>query len=138
MKLKTELDLNLQSKSLKYWIKMFEKFKKKWKIETSFQLIIIFIVFAITGSVAAKMSDPITAYLNLDNLPGLFYWPIRILIVFPLYQILLVWFGFVFGVFVSIITFQKDKFIFNFFLKMSIVFSKKMIKFLSFRLFFNN
>jgi hypothetical protein len=117
---------------------MFKNLKKKWGIETSFQLIIIFIVFAITGSVAAKMSDPITTYLNLDTLPGLFYWPIRILIVFPVYQILLVWFGFFFGVLVSMITFQKDKFIFNFFLKMSIMFSKKMIKFLSFGLFFKN
>ena len=117
---------------------MFENLKKKWGIETSFQLTIIFIVFAITGSVAAKMSDPITVYFNLDNLPALFYWPIRILIVFPVYQILLVWFGFVFGVLVSIITFQKDKFIFNFFLKMSILFTKKLIKFLSFGLFFKN
>ena len=58
---------------------MFEKLKTKWGIETSFQLIIIFIVFAITGSVAAKISDPITVYLNLDTLPGLFYWPIRFL-----------------------------------------------------------
>ncbi|MBT4959984.1 MAG: diacylglyceryl transferase, partial [Flavobacteriaceae bacterium] len=53
---------------------MFENLKKKWGIESFFQLIIIFIVFAITGSVAAKMSDPITTYLNLDTLPGLFYW----------------------------------------------------------------
>ena len=117
---------------------MFENLKKKWGIESSFQLIIIFIVFAITGSVAAKMSNPITVYFNLDTLPGLFYWPIRILIVFPVYQILLVWFGFVFGALVSIITFQKDKFIFNFFLKMSIMFSKKLIKLLSFGLFFKN
>ena len=117
---------------------MLEKLKKKWGIEGSFQLTIVFIVFAITGSVAAKISDPITVYLNLDTLPGLFYWPIRLLIVFPVYQVLLVFFGFIFGVLVSIITFKKDKFIFNFFLKMSIMFSKKMIKFLSFGLFFKN
>ena len=41
---------------------MFEKLKKKWGIEDSFQLTIVFIVFAITGSVAAKISDPITVY----------------------------------------------------------------------------
>lgn len=117
---------------------MFENLKKKWGIENSFQLTIVFIVFAVTGSVAAKISDPITVYLNLDTLPGLFYWPIRLLIVFPAYQILLIFFGFIFGVLVSIITFKKDKFVFNFFLKMSILFTKKLIKFLSFGLFFKN
>tara|TARA_B100001173_G_C15658471_1_gene408413 strand:- start:40 stop:393 length:354 start_codon:yes stop_codon:yes gene_type:complete len=117
---------------------MFENLKKKWGIENSFQLTIVFIVFAITGSVAAKISDPISAYFNLDDLPGLIYWPIRLLIVFPAYQILLVFFGFIFGILVSIFTFKKDKFIFNFFLKMSILFTKKLIKFLSFGIFYKN
>ena len=99
---------------------MFENLKKKWGIENSFQLTIVFIVFAITGSVAAKISDPISAYFNLDDLPGLIYWPI------------------IFGILVSIFTFKKDKFIFNFFLKMSILFTKKLIKFLSFGIFYKN
>ena len=117
---------------------MIQKLKIKWGIETNFQFIIIFIVFGVTGSVAAKISGPITSYFELDNLHFLLYWPIRLLIVFPVYQLMLVWFGFVFGVIVSILTFQKDKFIFNFFLKMSLMFSKKLIKYLSLGFLFKN
>ena len=94
---------------------MLEKLKNKWGIETNFQAIIIFIVFGVTGSVAAKISGPITTYFELDNVHFLLYWPIRLLIVFPVYQLMLVWFGFVFGVTVSILTLQKDKFILIFF-----------------------
>lgn len=117
---------------------MIDRIKKKWGIENNFQFIVILIVFAVTGSASAGISGPIADYFELDNLHVLLYWPIRLLIVFPIYQILLIWFGFVFGVIVSLITFQKDKFIFNFFLKMSILFSKKLIKFLSFGILFKD
>jgi len=119
---------------------MIERIKKKWGIENNFQSIIILIVFAVTGSVSALFTGPITEYFNIttESFHPIVYWPIRFIIIFPIYQILLIWFGFVFGVLVSIITFQKDRFIFNFFLKMSILFSKKLFKFLSFGILFND
>jgi len=115
---------------------MIQKIKNKWGIENNFQVIIILIVFAVTGSVSAWFSGPLAEYLKLDGLNVLIYWPLRFLILFPIYQVLLVWFGFVFSVIISVITFKKDNFIFNFFLKMSILFSKKLIKVLSFGLIF--
>ena len=117
---------------------MLQKLKEKWGISTPFQMIIVFIVFGVTGSVAAKVSGPIVAFLPLDNLPALIYWPLRLLIIFPVYQILLIWFGFMFGAIVSVLTFKKDKFIFKFFFNLSIKMSKKMIKFLSFGTLFKN
>ena len=117
---------------------MLQKLKNKWGVENNFQIVIIFIVFAVTGSVAAKISGPITAYFELDNVHSLLYWPIRLLIVFPVYQLMLVFFGLSAGVIVSIFTFQKNKFYYNFFLKMSIIFSKKLIKYLSFGILFND
>ncbi len=117
---------------------MLQKLKNKWGVENNFQIVIIFIVFAVTGSAAAIISNPITAYFELDNVHSLLYWPIRLLIVFPVYQLMLVFFGLSAGVIVSIFTFQKNKFYYNFFLKMSIMFSKKMIKFLSFGTLFKN
>ena len=117
---------------------MLQKLKNKWGVENNFQIVIIFIVFAVTGSAAAIISNPITAYFELDNVHSLLYWPIRLLIVFPVYQLMLVFFGLSAGVIVSIFTFQKNKFYYNFFFKMSIMFSKKMIKFLSFGTLFKN
>jgi hypothetical protein len=115
---------------------MIQKIKNKWGIENNFQFIIILIVFAVTGSVSAWFSGPLAECFKLDSLNALIYWPTRFLILFPVYQVLLVCFGFVFNVITSLITFKKDRFIFNFFLRMSILFSKKLIKFLSFGLIF--
>lgn len=117
---------------------MLKTLKEKWGISTPFQMIIVFIVFGVTGSVAARISGPIVSLLPIEDLPALIYWPLRLLIIFPVYQVLLIWFGFVFGVLTSIITFKKDKFIFNFFYKLSLNMSKKMLNLLTFKIFFNN
>lgn len=115
---------------------MIKRIKDKWGIESNFQFAVILVVFAVTGSVSAKLSGPTAEYFEIDSLHAILYWPIRLLIVFPIYQILLIWFGFIFGVIVSVFTLQKDRFIFNFFFKMSILFSKKLANFLSFGLLF--
>jgi len=117
---------------------MLKTLKEKWGISTPFQMIIVFIVFGVTGSVAARISGPIVSLLPIEDLPALIYWPLRLLIIFPVYQVLLIWFGFVFGVLISIITFKKDKFLFNFFYKLSLNMSKKMLNLLTFKIFFNN
>ncbi len=85
-----------------------EKLKKKWGVTSNFQFVVIFIVFAITGSLSAYLSKPFTNYVGLteDNL-SYFYWPIRLIAIFPLYQVLLVFFGFIFGQFKFFWWFEK-------------------------------
>jgi hypothetical protein len=82
--------------------------KKRWGIETNFQLTIIFIVFAITGSASAWFSKPVCFWLGITK-EDLGYWftPIRLLLIFPLYQVLLVAIGFVFGQFKFFWAFEK-------------------------------
>jgi hypothetical protein len=113
---------------------MLEKIKKKWGITSFFQVVIIFIVFGVTGSASTLFSGPVLEFLNIGkgDFHPIIYWPMRLLILFPIYQVLLIWFGFVFGVTVSVLTFQKDKFIFNFFYKMAINMSKGMLRLMSF------
>jgi hypothetical protein len=43
------------------------KLKKKWGITSDFQFVIIFIVFAITGSLSAFLSKPVTNYIGLTQ-----------------------------------------------------------------------
>jgi hypothetical protein len=85
-----------------------KKLKEKWGVTSNLQLTIIFIVFAITGSTAAYISKPFTNWIGLtsENLGG-FYLPIRLIAIFPLYQILLVFVGFVFGQFKFFWEFEK-------------------------------
>lgn len=85
-----------------------EKLKKRWGIETNFQLTIIFIVFAITGSASAWLSKPFCFWLGITKSDlGLWFTPVRLLLIFPIYQVLLVLIGFVFGQFKFFWTFEK-------------------------------
>lgn len=85
-----------------------KELKKRWGIESNFQLTIIFIVFAITGSASAWVSKPVCLWLGLtkDDL-GFWFTPIRLLLIFPLYQVLLVVIGFLFGQFKFFWAFEK-------------------------------
>tara|TARA_B100000945_G_scaffold13923_1_gene10559 strand:- start:6 stop:332 length:327 start_codon:yes stop_codon:yes gene_type:complete len=75
-------------------------FKKKWKVTSTFQFFVIMIVFAITGSLSIYISKPILSFFNINqNSLNIMYYPIRILIIFPIYQILIVLIGALFGQF---------------------------------------
>jgi hypothetical protein len=89
------------------------KLKERWGISSNFQLVVIFIVFAINGSLSAKISYFLMDYIGLtkENLNTFLYYFILILLVMPLYPFLLIVIGFLFGQF---------QFFFNF--------SKKMLK----------
>ena len=77
-----------------------EKLKQRWGITSNWQVVIIFIVFGITGSTSVKIAKPVIEFLGITtDLGGFIYWTLRILVVFPLYQVLLVFFGWIFGQF---------------------------------------
>ncbi|WP_298346549.1 DUF6787 family protein [uncultured Algibacter sp.] len=87
------------------------KLKERWGIEHNWQIAIILIVFAVTGSTASYIGKPILAFLNIttEKFSSFGYWTIRILLLFVVYQFLLVFFGWLFG---------QHKFFWNFEKKM--------------------
>ena len=85
-----------------------EKLKQRWGIESNFQLTIIFIVFAITGSASAWLSKPFCIWLGITKADlGFWFTPVRLLLIFPIYQVLLVAIGFLFGQFKFFWWFEK-------------------------------
>ena len=84
-------------------------FKKRWNIKSNWQLFVIIVVFAITGSSAAYLSKPILATFSItkDSVSAWEYYPLYILLIFPIYQVLLVSFGFLFGQFTFFWAFEK-------------------------------
>ncbi len=86
-----------------------EKLKQRWGITSNVQIILIFIVFAINGSFAAWVANPVTEFIGLDRetTNGLIYWPLRILLIFPIYQLTLPIVGFLFGQFKFFWNFEK-------------------------------
>ena len=75
------------------------KLKKKWGIESNFQIIIILIVFSITGSLSLVVSDPLLNLIGLtkENVNPWIFTPLRLIIVFPVYQVLILIVGFALG-----------------------------------------
>lgn len=101
---------------------MFEKLKKRWGIESNWAIAAILIVFAINGSFAAWVAKPVTAFFGLSPEtinPSWLYHPIRIILIFPIYQLTLPVVGWLFGQF---------KFFWNF--------EKKMLSRMGFKRFF--
>lgn len=91
-----------------------QKLKERWGIDNNFQLVIIFVVFAITGSSSVYVAKPFLKFIGLEsgNFPDtwwgpILYWTLRILLIFPFYQILLVAYGWLFGQFKFFWAFEK-------------------------------
>jgi hypothetical protein len=92
----------------------FNRLKNKWAVESNLQLFVIFIVFGLTGSASVKIAKPLLILLGVEQtffedifLGSLVYWILRILIVFPIYQVLLLFFGTLFFQFKFFWSFEK-------------------------------
>ena len=75
------------------------KLKKRWGITSNFQLVIIFIVFAINGSLSARISYFLMGLLGItkENTHWSLYYIILLVLVLPLYPFMLMTFGYLFG-----------------------------------------
>lgn len=84
---------------LKFTLFLFKKLEKKWDLQYRWEMIRVFIVFAITGSSSVVVGRPILKLIGItkDNLQPALYWVLFILISFIFYQILLVLIGWVLG-----------------------------------------
>lgn len=94
---------------LKFLLFLFERLKDKWVLEHRWEMIRVFIVFAITGSSSMFIGRPIISYIGItkENLNPLLYWALFIIIGLIFYQILLVTFGWLFGQFKFFWEFEK-------------------------------
>lgn len=84
-------------------------FKKRWNIKSNWQVFVILVVFAVTGSTSAYLSKPVLEFFGIvrGGISGWIYWPLYIILIFPIYQVLLVSFGFIFGQFEFFWAFEK-------------------------------
>lgn len=80
---------------------MLNKLKHRWGINSNLQVLKIFIVFGITGSTAAWISDPICDFFGIstENLNTVFYWVVRIVLITIVYKFILIFVAFLFGEF---------------------------------------
>ena len=86
-----------------------KKLKERWQIKSNFQLAIIFVVFAINGSLSAKIGFFIMELMSVNK--AIFnivvYYLIATIIITLIYPFLLIAVGFIFGQFGFFFNFSK-------------------------------
>ena len=97
------------SKLQNYKEDIINKLRKIFKAKSNWHLFIIFIVFGISGSLSIIISEPIIELLKIKELVEsyILYTAIRILVIFPVYQIVLLFVGTLFGQYKYFIDFEK-------------------------------
>tara|TARA_B100001093_G_C26522245_1_gene882267 strand:+ start:65 stop:349 length:285 start_codon:yes stop_codon:yes gene_type:complete len=80
-----------------------------FKAKSRWQLLVIFVVFAVTGSVAVIVAGPVLNFfmIKTESFSPWIFWPLRILIIFPIYQFLLIVIGTLAGQFSYFWEFEK-------------------------------
>lgn len=94
---------------LKLTLYIFKKLENKWILNYKWEMIRVFIVFAITGSSSMYIGRPIMKLIGItkENLNPVMYWVLFIIIGLFFYQILLITFGWIFGQFSFFWEFEK-------------------------------
>ena len=74
--------------------------KKRYGLESGFELLLIVIQFSITGSSAVRIGR---MFLNLigvdDNMSPFIFWPIRLIGFYLIYQVLFIIYGYIIGLY---------------------------------------
>ncbi|WP_055445848.1 DUF6787 family protein [Lacinutrix mariniflava] len=78
---------------------LFKKLENKWVVKQRWEIIRIFIVFAITGSSSLLVGRPFIKFIGItkENLNVFVYWFLYIIIGLVFYQIILVTIGYLLG-----------------------------------------
>lgn len=87
-----------------------QKFKQKWQIKSNFQLAVIFIVFAINGSLSSKIVFFLMDFIGFtkQNFSVIFYYLIATFNITIIYPFLIIAIGSVFGQFEFFFKFAKN------------------------------
>ena len=78
-----------------------QKIRDFFKVKSNYQLFVVNLVFAVTGSSALYLADIILTNISfIENTSSkTLYWSVRIFLVIPLYQVLLIFVATIFGEF---------------------------------------
>ncbi len=90
---------------------MFEKLKKRWNIYSNIQVVIILLVFAITGSATVYAKKTVFDLIQITSETDLWIKiPIYVTVILAIYNLLLLVIGFLFGQFRFFWEFEKKFF----------------------------
>ena len=90
---------------------MIEKLKQRWNVKNGWDVVTILVVFACTGFSILYIKRALFQLVGLtDSTPSWIRWAVNIVIILPLYQIVLLGWGWIFGKFAFFLAFEKRMF----------------------------
>ena len=89
-----------------------EKIRQIFRVDSNYQLIVVNIVFAVTGTLALYLAGDVLHMVGVRHgeVSNIIYWTLRILVIIPVYQVLLIMIGSVFGEFTYFWEMEKKMF----------------------------
>jgi hypothetical protein len=84
-----------------------QKLQTRWKVSSLFQVLIILVVFACTGFTVLFLKRPLFNYWFSQNTTPTYASVIYYLLILPVYNMLLLFYGFIFGQFSFFWEFEK-------------------------------
>ena len=84
-----------------------QKLQTRWKVDSAFQVVIILVVFACTGFTILFLKRPLFQYLYGDGPIPAMTSIIYYVLILPVYNIFLLFYGFIFGLFPFFWKFEK-------------------------------
>lgn len=87
-----------------------ERLKRHWNLKTSFQLFMVLLVFACTGFSVLFIKQPLFDLLGISGTSGWLYTLLYLLAILPVYQVLLLFYGLIFGQFKFFWEYEKKTF----------------------------
>lgn len=89
------------------WI---DRLQLKWKLKNTRQVLIILLVFACTGFTVLFLKRPVVGYFTADGGQNIWFSIAYYVLILPIYNVILLFYGFVFGQFEFFWEFEKRTF----------------------------
>lgn len=86
---------------------MFEKLKERWNLKNTGQVVIVLIVFAATGFTVMFLKRPVVGFFTENGEQPIIFSILYYLLILPVYNVILLFYGFVFGQFRFFWEFEK-------------------------------
>ena len=84
-----------------------EKLKKRWNLQSGLQVVVVLIVFACTGFTILFIKKPVLTWLAGDEGNSTLASVLYYIFILPLYNVILLIYGFIFGQFKFFWAFEK-------------------------------
>ena len=78
---------------------MIKNFVNFFGANSRLHLLKIFIIFGLAGSLSVILSEPLITFISMEKLISnkFFYWVVRLILIFPIYQFVLIALALLFG-----------------------------------------